>query len=154
MVLFMDKHNEFMRESIGLAKLALREGEIPVGAIVVKGDKIIGRGRNIRESLLDVSGHAEIVALKEAAETLGDWRLSGCSLYVTLEPCLMCAGAIMQSRIESLYFGALDPKEGAIVSNYHVFDKPSSLHRPLVYPGILSSECHDLIDSFFSKRRE
>lgn len=147
------KHEEYMKEALSLARKAADEGEIPVGALVVKGDRIVGRGYNKREKGLDVSSHAEIEALKDAAKVLGDWRLEGCSLYVTLEPCLMCSGAILQSRISSLYFGARDPQEGAVVSKYFVFEEPRKGVRPLIHPDLLADECQKALDGFFKKHR-
>lgn len=146
--------NDFMDKAIELAKKALQEGEVPVGAVVVKNGAIIGEGYNKREKNSDISSHAEIEAMKSAAKKLGDWRLDGCSLYVTLEPCLMCSGAILQSRISSLFFGAKDEKEGAVVSNYFVFDEPMSLPRPLINLGIKGSECESLLRSFFKDARK
>lgn len=143
----------FMNRAIELAKTALKEGEVPVGAVVVFDNEIIGEGYNHREKEHDVSSHAEIVALKDAAKRKGDWRLSGCSLFVTLEPCLMCSGAILQSRISSLYFGARDEKEGAIISHYFVFDEPSRNERPLVHPDFMKDECESLLKEFFGSRR-
>ena len=146
--------NAYMDRAIELAKIALSEGEVPVGAVVVLNGEIIGEGYNRREQNEDVSSHAEIEALKNAAKRVGDWRLAGASLYVTLEPCLMCSGAILQSRVSSLYFGASDEKEGAVISRYFVFDEPSSLPRPLIHPGIEKKKCEELLSSFFKKRRE
>ena len=133
------------------AELALEEGEVPVGACVVYEGKIIARAHNTREQDLDISGHAEIVAMRLAANYLGHWTLDNCSLYVTLEPCPMCAGAIKQARIRSLYFGARDEQYGAVVSNYHLFDEPNS---PLVYPDLLSEEATALLNTFFKKHRK
>lgn len=135
------------------AEKAYQEGEVPVGAIVVKEGKIVGKGHNRRENAGDISSHAEIEALKEAAKVLGDWRLQGCSLIVTLEPCLMCAGAILQARIATLVYGAEDEREGAIVSRYRVYDEPRPGNRPLVYSGIKKQECADLLNKFFLEKR-
>lgn len=155
MVFFVMSQDEiYMGEALSLAKKALLEGEVPVGAIVTKGERIVGRGYNRREKGKDVSSHAEIEALKEAAQTLGDWRLDGCSLYVTLEPCLMCSGAILQSRISSLFFGTKDPSEGAVVSKYFVFDEPRKGERPLIHFGIREKECRAILDEFFEKHRK
>ena len=151
---YIMNENDFMDKAIELAKRALQEGEVPVGAVVVKNGAIIGEGYNKREKNSDISSHAEIEAMKSAAKKLGDWRLDGCSLYVTLEPCLMCSGAILQSRISSLFFGAKDEKEGAVVSNYFVFDEPMSLPRPLINFGIKGSECESLLRSFFKDARK
>lgn len=149
----MDKHEEFMQKAIAEAKNGLFAGEIPVGCLVVKNNEIIGVGHNKRENESDISGHAEIVAMKDAGAKLGSWDLSGCSLYVTLEPCLMCAGAIKQARISSLFFGAYDPKFGAN-SFYHLFDNKDSYGPMLVYGGVCSEQCRELLDSFFLRARK
>ena len=137
-----------------MAKQAETYGEIPVGAVVVLGDKIVGKGFNRRESKLDISSHAEIEALKDAEKNIGNWRLDGATLYVTLEPCLMCAGAILQSRISKVVFGSYDEKDGALVSRYYVYDVPSIHERPLVYGGVLKEECDSLLKDFFVSRRK
>lgn len=149
----MENFDIYMDEALLEAKKAFEEGEVPVGAVVIKDGKIIGRGHNRREKGGDISSHAEIEALKDAAQNSGDWRLSGCTLAVTLEPCLMCAGAILQARISTLIFGAKDPKEGALVSLYRVYDEPRSGDRPLVYSGIKEDECQKLLSEFFSNKR-
>ncbi len=149
---FMDEH-DFIRRAMELAKMAQKEGEVPVGAVVTFGGRIIGEGYNHRERDKDISSHAEIIALKEAARSRGDWRLNGCSLFVTLEPCLMCSGAILQSRISSLYFGARDEKEGAVLSRYFVFDEPYSQERPLIHPDFHREECELLLKNFFENKR-
>ena len=139
-----------MKEALAEARLAFDAGEIPVGAIVAKDGVIIGRGHNTREADLDISGHAEINAMKEAAKTLGSWDLSGCQIYVTLEPCPMCTGAIMQSRLRTIVYGEDDPKEGGI-TKYHLLDHGNA--NTLVCPGLLAEECRELLDSFFEKLR-
>ena len=143
-----------MKIAYELAKEAGFAGEIPVGAVVVLNDKIIGKGFNKRESKFDISSHAEIEAIKDAEKTLGNWRLVGATLYVTLEPCLMCSGAILQSRVSKVVFGSRDEKDGAIVSNYFVFDSPCSHERPLVYGDILKEECDALLKDFFASKRK
>ena len=155
MVLFSKMTDlDYMKIALELAKEAEFAGEIPVGAIVVLNDKIIGKGFNKRESKYDISSHAEIEAIKAAEKTLGNWRLDGATLYVTLEPCLMCSGAILQSRVSKVVFGSRDEKDGAIVSNYFVFDSPCSHERPLVYGEVLKEECDALLKSFFSSKRK
>ncbi len=151
----LDKKTEerFMRMALDEARLAYEEGEVPVGAIVVKDGKVIGKGRNGREKGLDISSHAEINALKEASKALGRWDLSDCSLYVTLEPCLMCAGAILQSRIRYLCFGAPDKKAGAVVSNFYVFDSKEAYTPPLIDKNICKNECEDILKKFFAGKR-
>lgn len=144
---------EYMKIAFQEALLAKEEGEIPVGAIVVKDGEIIGKGHNHREVDFDISSHAEIEAIKQAEKHLGNWRLTGATLYVTLEPCLMCAGAILQSRINKLIFACPDEKDGAIISNYFVYDQPSIHERPLVYHDVLFNECNDLLKDFFKNKR-
>ena len=144
----------FMEEALKEAELAFAEGEVPVGALIVRNGEIIGRGHNHREKDLDISSHAEINALKDAAKTLGRWDMHDCSLYVTLEPCLMCAGAILQSRIRYLCFGAVDEKAGAIISAYHVFDSQNIYTPPLIDKGVYESECSALLARFFKEQRK
>ncbi len=142
-----------MLEAIIEAKTAEREGEIPVGAVIVKDGKIIARGRNTRERKLDISGHAEIEALKNASGVLGRLDLSDCEIYITLEPCLMCAGALKAARIKSIHFGAYDPKEGAVTGRYRVYDDNRDPNHPLIYMGERREECENLLTSFFKKQR-
>lgn len=139
----------FMDIALEEAKIALEEGEIPVGAVLVKDGAIIGRGHNRRETKKDVSSHAEIEAIKEAEKNFGQWQLDGCTLYVTLEPCLMCAGAVKQARISSLVYGADDPQEGA-------FSKYGLLNGwpLLVYRGEEKEKAEDLLKQFFSLQRK
>ena len=139
-----------MKEALAEARLAFDAGEIPVGAIVVKNGTIVGRGHNTREMDSDISGHAEINALKEAGRNLGTWDLSECSIYVTLEPCPMCTGAIMQSRIRTIVYGEDDPQEGGL-SKYRLLDYGNA--NTLVSSGLLREECRALLDSFFEKLR-
>ena len=143
----------YMKIAFEEAKKAYIEDEVPVGAIIVKDGKIIGRGHNHREKKHDISSHAEIEAIKNAETYLADWRLDGCVLYVTLEPCLMCAGAILQSRISKVVFASCDPRDGALISHYYVFDTPSLHERPLVFPGVCKEECDALLQDFFQKKR-
>ena len=142
----------FMEEALAEAKLALKAGEVPVGAIIVKDGVLIGRGHNTREENKEIHGHAEINAILDAEKNLGTWQLDGCRLYVTLEPCLMCAGAIAQARIASVFFGAKDEQEGAYFSAYHVGDPKNA--NPLIYPGLLKEECEELLNCFFDKLRK
>lgn len=141
-----------MLEALEEAKLAYEEGEIPVGAVVVQNGQIVGRGHNGREKNLDISSHAEINAIKNAAKTLGRWDLHDCSLYVTLEPCLMCAGAILQSRIRFVCFGCVDKKAGAILSIYHAFDANNAYMPPLIDKGMCEKECSDILKHFFDEK--
>ncbi len=143
-----------MNEALRLAAFAATIGEVPVGAIVVKDGKIIGRGYNRREIEGQATRHAEIVAMEEASEHLGAWRLSGCTLYVTLEPCLMCAGAIYQARVDEIYFGAWDAKAGACGSLYKVHEDTRLNHQFLVHPGVLEVDSREMLQKFFRRRRQ
>ena len=143
---------QYMQMALALAKEAADEGEVPVGAIVVKGDTVIGRGRNRRELGKNALAHAEIEAIDEACRTLGGWRLSGCRLYVTLEPCPMCAGAIINARIDEVIYGAVDPKAGSCHSLVDLFSLPYN-HKPLSRCGILETECRELLKDFFRTLR-
>lgn len=136
------------------AKIAFEEGEVPVGAVIVKNGEIIGRGRNHRETKNDIASHAEIEAIRDAEKHLGKWSLDGSSIYVTVEPCLMCSGAIKQARISAVYYGAGDPSMGAVRSHYHVFDESNVEFDPLVYPGLKESEASKLMKDFFARRRK
>lgn len=142
-----------MKYALNLAKLSAEESEVPVGAVVVCDGKIVGEGRNRRETVKNALHHAEIEAINNACETLGGWRLWKCDLYVTLEPCPMCAGAIINSRIKNVYFGAADQKNGAVVSKAQLFDVDFT-HKPQFEGGILESECSDILTYFFKKLRE
>ena len=150
----MDQDEIYMALALAEAKAAAKEDEVPVGAVVVFADRVIGKGHNHRESRLDISSHAEIEVIRQAAQTLGTWDLSNCTLYVTLEPCLMCAGAIMQSRIKRLVYGAEDQKKGAVTSNFYVFDDPKAESHPLINKGILKDESEQLLSSFFARQRK
>lgn len=145
--------SEFILEAISLAKQAAAAGEVPVGAVVVKDGKIIGSGRNRTEEMGCQLGHAELIAIKNAAETLGDWRLDGCEIYITLEPCPMCAGAIINSRIKTVVFGAYDLNFGAADSVVNLFSAkfPST---PEVLGGIHEEECKKILKDFFEERRK
>ena len=142
----------FMREALLLAKQAFDEGEVPVGAVVTIGNKIIGRGRNRREKCKNALYHAETEAINEACRRLGGWRLWECDLYVTLEPCPMCAGAIINSRIERVVQGAMNPKAGSCGSVVNLFDFPYN-HRPEVVSGVCSEESGALLKEFFHSLR-
>lgn len=143
----------WMREAIALALVAAQHNEVPVGAIIVKEGQIIGRGFNLRESQRNATKHAEMDAITEACHSQGAWRLSGCELYATLEPCLMCAGAIYQARLDKVWFGAFDPKAGAMGSLYKVHEDARLNHRLPVVGGILGDECGGLLKEFFRKKR-
>lgn len=135
------------------ALLAEACGEVPVGAVVVRGDDVIAAGHNLTRTHKDPTAHAEIVVLRQATRHLGDARLTDCDLYVTLEPCAMCAGALSHARIRRLYFGAEDPKGGAVVSGVRFFDQPSCHHAPDVYGGLQETRSARLLRDFFAKRR-
>ena len=145
----------YMREALALAELAAEELEVPIGAIVVDADnQIIGRGYNTREQTQNAINHAEILAIQQATEFLGSWRLENCTLYVTLEPCPMCSGAIIQSRIPRVVFGAMDPKGGAVGSLLNLLADYPFNHKPIVVTGVLATECSDILKQFFQKLRK
>jgi len=142
-----------MRRALDEARDAALGGEVPVGAVVTRGEAVIGVGRNRMRDLADPTAHAEIVALRAAAAALGTERLNGCDLWVTLEPCAMCAGAIALARIRRLYFGAVDAKGGAVVNGPRLFGQPTCHHAPEVYSGIGEDEAAGLLRKFFAARR-
>jgi len=142
-----------MQEALVLASRAEQLGEVPVGAVVVRDARIIGRGHNQPVTSGDPTAHAEIIALREAARSMGNYRLPGAQLFVTLEPCLMCAGACLHARIQTLVFGARDPKTGAVRSLFQVLDDPRHNHRIGIVEGILGEECGRKVQAFFQKRR-
>lgn len=143
----------FMDQAIALAKEAAQQGEVPVGAVVVLGDKIVGTGRNRREKNKNALAHAEIEAINEACRTLGGWRLWQCDMYVTLEPCPMCTGAIINSRIKRLIYGASDCKAGSCGSVVNLFELPYN-HKPEIVSGIKKDECAELLSEFFKALRK
>ena len=147
------KKDVFMLEALRLAKEAAKDGEVPVGAVVTIGDKIIGRGKNRREKEKNVLCHAEIEAINEACNRLGGWRLWECDLYVTLEPCPMCAGAIINARIQNVYFGAFDEKNGACGSVVNLFNEKFN-YKPAYSGGFMENECADVLSDFFKKLRK
>ena len=142
-----------MLRALELAREAGRAGEVPVGAVVVKDGAVIGEGHNAPRALADPTAHAEILALRRAGQALGSERLDGCELWVTLEPCAMCAGAIAHARIARLYYAAPDPKGGAVEHGARVFEQAQCLHKPEVYPGIGEGEAAALLRAFFAERR-
>ncbi len=143
---------KFMKEAIAEAKKAFDEGEVPVGAVIVKDGKIIARGRNHREQKQNALSHAEIEAINSACNILGTWRLDGCELYVTLEPCPMCTGAIINARIKTVVFGAFDSAMGCMDSVINLCDYPLG-HKVEIYGGICEDECKSLLQDFFKKLR-
>ncbi|MBT3831637.1 MAG: tRNA adenosine(34) deaminase TadA [Gammaproteobacteria bacterium] len=144
---------EWMQFALGLAREAARHDEVPVGAVVVCENQIIGRGFNQPIGRHDPTAHAEIMALRDAAQTLGNYRLPGCTLVVTVEPCTMCAGALVHARIEQLIFGAREPRAGAVCSSSRVLDNPGLNHKVTVIEGVLEKECKALMSAFFQERR-
>ena len=147
----MDK--KFMTEALALAKLAAESGDVPVGAVVVKNGEIIGKGLNLREANKDATAHAEVVAIREASKRLGGWHLDDCELYVTLEPCPMCTGAIINARIKTVIFGAYDSKMGCMDSVINLCDYPFN-HQPEIYGGIMEDDCLLVLQNFFKNLRE
>ena len=145
-------NRKFMLEAIELAKIAASEGEVPVGAVIVKDGKIIAKGKNEREKKQNALSHAEIEAINNACKALGSWRLDDCEIYVTLEPCPMCAGAIINSRIKTLVFGAYDSKMGSIDSVVNLCNYPYN-HKVEVYGGICEDECLEILQEFFKGLR-
>ena len=145
-------HEQYMDIALALAQDAAAEGEVPVGAIVVKDGDIIGHGRNRRELAGNALAHAEIEAIDMACKTLGGWRLAGCDLYVTLEPCPMCAGAIINARIDTVYYGTPDPKAGSCGSLVNLFEAPYN-HHPALVGGIQQAACANILKTFFKNLR-
>jgi len=143
-----------MRAALVEARAALDTGDVPIGAVVVDAQgEVVGRGRNVREADADPTGHAEVVALRDAARTRGEWRLSGCTLVVTLEPCTMCAGAAVLARVDRIVFGAWEPKTGAVGSLWDVVRDRRLNHRPEVVGGVLEAECSALMVDFWPRRQ-
>ena len=151
----MKKNDEqFMRMAIEAAKTAEENGDVPIGAVIVHNGQIVAKAYNQREQLQDPTAHAEIIALTQAAAALQSWRLIGCTMYVTLEPCPMCAGALVNSRIDRLVFGCDDPKAGACKTLYNIVQDERLNHRIDVISGVLADECAQLLSDFFSRRRK
>ena len=143
-----------MAEALAEARRAAAEGEVPIGAVLVIEGRIAGRGRNARERLRDPTGHAEILALQEAARTLGRWRLTGSTMYATLEPCPMCAGALVNARVDRLVYGVADPKAGAVDTLFDILRDARLNHRVAVTSGVLAEECGAMLREFFRERRK
>ena len=148
-----DEDKQFMRAAIEAAKIAQENGDVPIGAVIVHKDQIIGRAYNQREQLADPTAHAEIIALTQAAAFLENWHLNDCTMYVTLEPCPMCAGALVLSRMDRLVYGCEDPKTGAVKSLYNIVQDERLNHKIEVTSGVLAKECCQQVQEFFAKRR-
>ena len=148
------EHEDYMREALSLAREAAQEGEVPVGCVIVKDGEIIGRGRNRREELQRTSSHAEMEAIAQANERLRSWRLDGCTLYVTLEPCPMCAGAIVQARVKEVVIGAMNPKAGRAGSILNLFTMKQFNHQVQTTYGVCEAECSQILKQFFAGLRK
>ncbi|MDD4291831.1 MAG: nucleoside deaminase [Clostridia bacterium] len=151
---FMQNDIKFMKAAIKQAALAASHGEVPIGAVIVRDGQVIARGYNKRQKTRTALMHAEVVAIERACKNLGDWRLSDCDIYVTLEPCCMCVGLIINSRIRNVYFGAPEPKSGCCGSVVNLFDTVNMNQTTRVFGGILADECSSLISDFFKKCRK
>ena len=147
------RHERWMRAARDQARMAFDENEVPVGAAVVQGERIVGEGHNQREALNDPTAHAEMIAITQAADTIGSWRLLDCTLYVTLEPCPMCAGAIVQARLPAVIYGTADEKAGGCHTLYQITDDPRLNHRSIVIGGVLREECRSILREFFQHQR-
>jgi tRNA(adenine34) deaminase len=147
-------HAHFMQLALDEAQAALEENEVPIGAVIVHQERVIARAHNQREQLRDPTAHAEMIAITQAAASLGSWRLEECTLYVTLEPCPMCAGAILQARIPTVVYGAVDPKAGAVRTLYQLLDDPRLNHRCQIVAGVLADACGRILSEFFQRQRE
>jgi tRNA(adenine34) deaminase len=148
-----NEDEQFMRMALEEAKKAGQEGEVPVGAVLVSSGQVIARGRNRPIALCDPTAHAEILTLREGAAKVGNYRLPGCTLYVTIEPCAMCAGALLQARVRRLVFGAEDPRAGGVRSLYSLLEDERLNHRVEVTSGVLLQECREVLRGFFRERR-
>lgn len=149
----MNLHEKYMREAIRQARKAYSLGEVPIGCVIVYQDKIIGRGYNRRNTDKNTLAHAEITAIRKASRKIGDWRLEDCTLYVTLEPCQMCSGAIVQARISKLVMGCKNPKAGCAGSVLNLLDMPSFNHQVIIEQGVLEEECSKMLSDFFRELR-
>ena len=145
---------EFMREALDEAKKAFNKEEVPIGAVITKDNDLISRGHNLKETLGDPTAHAEMIAIRRAAKVLGGWRLTGCHLYVTIEPCVMCSGAIVMSRLDELIIGSMDAKGGATGSLYNIVEDERLNHQTKVITNVLEDECSQIMKRFFKKLRK
>ena len=150
----MDKNKAFMAEALKEAALAAEMGEVPIGAVIVRGDEILAAAHNLVETSKDPTAHAEMLAIRQAAARLGGWRLTGCHMYVTVEPCSMCAGAIVWARIEKLFIGTDDPKGGACGSIFNIPQEKKLNHYTEIETGLLREECSEIMKTFFKKLRD
>ena len=150
----MDNYTKYMLEALKEAELAKLEDEVPIGCVIVKDNQIIARAHNQREITNNPLGHAETLAIKKASEVLNDWQLVDCDLYVTIEPCIMCGGAIIQSRIRKVIYGAPDLKGGAFGSSINILDAQNINHRPEIIKGVLEEECTKIIKDYFKSKRK
>ncbi len=146
-------HEHFMRLALDQAQAAFDLDEVPVGAIIVREQRIIGAAHNLCQQLRDATAHAEMIAITQAAEAIGDWRLEDCTMYVTLEPCVMCAGAILQARVPNLIYGASDPKGGAVASLYQLLEDDRLNHQTSVTAGVVERQCGEILTRFFQAKR-
>ena len=151
---YMEQYVKYMELALEEAKLAAIQDEVPIGCVIVKDDIVIAKAHNLRETNNDPLGHAETLAIKRASEVLNDWQLVDCELYVTIEPCIMCAGAIIQSRIKKVIYGAPDLKGGAFGSSINVLDAQNINHRPEIVKGVLEKECVEIIKNYFKSKRK
>ncbi len=149
-----DIHEKYMREAMRQAKKAAALGEVPIGCVIVHDGKIIGRGYNRRNTDKSTLSHAEITAIKKASKALGDWRLEDCTLYVTLEPCQMCAGAIVQARVPEVIIGCMNPKAGCAGSVYNLLEEPAFNHQVRIFRGVMEEECSQMLKNFFKGLRQ
>jgi tRNA(adenine34) deaminase len=152
-IMDMDEHNKWMLEAIAEARKAEAVREVPIGAVIVRNGEIVGRGHNLRETTFDPTAHAEMIAIRDASERLGAWRLLDCTLYVTLEPCPMCAGALVQSRVKQVVYGTTDPKAGCAGTLMNLLQDDRFNHRVDVIHGVMQSECAQLLTQFFRSLR-
>ncbi len=143
-----------MRQALAEAEEAYRLGEVPIGAVIVQGGQVLARAHNLKETSNDPTAHAEVLALRRAAQAVGNWRLTGCTLYVTVEPCAMCAGAILQARVKNLVYGVIDPKAGAVDSLFNLLTFPGLNHQVHIVAGVLEEECREIMQRFFASLRK
>ena len=149
----MEQDIKYMKEALKEAELAVLEDEVPIGCVIVKDNKIISRAHNMRDKTNNPIGHAEVLAIKKASEVLNDWQLVDCTLYVTIEPCIMCSGAIIQSRIPKVVYGAPDIRGGAFGSSINVMEAKNINHYPEIVKGVLENECSAIIKNYFKNKR-